>query len=1085
MIMAVGAGGLLCAMGAGATAAGAATSSASAPGAPTGLQATAGDQTVTLSWAAPSDNGGSSIEGYNIYEASTSGNESPVPLNGLVLVKGTSDTIQLSNGTYFFEVSAVSADGGESIPSSEISAAPAAETPAQPTGVTAASSVIDDSPSAVVTWSPSVEPNGSPAAYYSINETDVTTGTTTNAVDTYVDGTSDTIEGLNAGDSYTFSVVAYDSAGDASNASSPSSAVVVPPASAPSTIDDLAARFGNGEVTLEFSEPADNLSSISGYNVYEGTAAGKEGSSPVNGAYPVQPSYCGDGYCYLQVPGLSNGTDYFFTVSAVNAVGTAQQSNETDATPAETAPGAPGNLKATPGVGSIDLSWTAPSSAGGWPIDAYKVVEFDGSGDYMGYQYVTGTSATIDSLSYGNYTFEVKAVNFDHALDHHEGESAPATITASPSSQAGGISLTAAQDDQTPGDVVFNWNVPSYLGNGSAPSTYALFEGTPGSGVQLASIAASGACTGSSCTWETATPLTDGQAYSFYIVGYNGTNSAPSNVVSFNGWQSQPSAPSLLSAASDESGIGVDLAWTAPTYLGTLTSTGTDGSTQHNQPSFLDYVVSLNGSPVGDNYGTGCETTNLNSLGSTTCDVTGLLTGTSYSFSVAAANLSGTSDASNALSATPAVAASDLPTSPQNLAIGATSPTSVSLSWSAPASNGGSPVLGYDVLGADGHVLNTSLITGTSFKVTGLIAGDSYCFKVVALNANGWGDSSYISTDTLFFNPPSGLTAVSNGSLIQLNWNPATGEAAGMVAGYDICTGGTFTYDGDTESIPADACDLVLNGLGLGLDGPLQSATKANYITPGQPVSGTSATLDLAKAQQLLSEVGITFSNVSFSVMPVTQYGCPLFGEQSNVAVPTTGQIGADLPAAPTSVSAARAGGGSAFVAWHAPADGGSAITSYVVTPFRNGVAQPSKTVTGPTSTTIHGLTPGANYFFTVAAENAVGSGTSSQSNVVNVTKYNPAVTLKASASKITFGKESGETISVKASGPAGSPAPTGTVTVDGQTLHLSGGAASFNLSAKQLSVGTHSLKASYNGDSNFNATHSNTVKVLVEKAAK
>ena len=50
---------------------------ASAPGAPTGLTATAGDTTVTLTWTAPSSNGGSVITGYNVYEGTTSALRAP------------------------------------------------------------------------------------------------------------------------------------------------------------------------------------------------------------------------------------------------------------------------------------------------------------------------------------------------------------------------------------------------------------------------------------------------------------------------------------------------------------------------------------------------------------------------------------------------------------------------------------------------------------------------------------------------------------------------------------------------------------------------------------------------------------------------------------------------------------------------------------------------------------------------------------------------------------------------------------------------------------------------------------------------
>ncbi|HLI55575.1 MAG TPA: DUF4082 domain-containing protein, partial [Actinomycetota bacterium] len=85
---------------------------------------------------------------------------------------------------------------------------------------------------------------------------------------------------------------------------------------------------------------------------------------------------------------------------------------------------------------------------------------------------------------------------------------------------------------------------------------------------------------------------------------------------------------------------------------------------------------------------------------------------------------------------------------------------------------------------------------------------------------------------------------------------------------------------------------------------------------------------------------------------------------------------GATAPSAPTGVSAA-AGNAAATVSWTAPANGGSPITSYTVTPYVGTTAQTATTVTGSppaTSTTVTGLTNGTSYTFVVIASNAVGA---------------------------------------------------------------------------------------------------------------
>jgi uncharacterized protein YkwD len=93
------------------------------------------------------------------------------------------------------------------------------------------------------------------------------------------------------------------------------------------------------------------------------------------------------------------------------------------------------------------------------------------------------------------------------------------------------------------------------------------------------------------------------------------------------------------------------------------------------------------------------------------------------------------------------------------------------------------------------------------------------------------------------------------------------------------------------------------------------------------------------------------------------------------------------IPVAPLAIGA-TAGDATAMVTWNPPAyDGGTAITSYTVTPYTASGAQASQIVVAPTTTaSFNGLSDGTPYWFTVAATNSVGTGVTASSYSVTPT---------------------------------------------------------------------------------------------------
>src|ERR1700754_4571901 len=82
---------------------------APAPSAPTGVTATPASNQATVSWTAPTNNGGGSITGYTITPYIGGTAQAPLPLSGT----GTSALVSgLTNGTpYTFTVKATNATG--------------------------------------------------------------------------------------------------------------------------------------------------------------------------------------------------------------------------------------------------------------------------------------------------------------------------------------------------------------------------------------------------------------------------------------------------------------------------------------------------------------------------------------------------------------------------------------------------------------------------------------------------------------------------------------------------------------------------------------------------------------------------------------------------------------------------------------------------------------------------------------------------------------------------------------------------------------------------------------------------------------
>jgi subtilisin family serine protease len=173
--------------------------------------------------------------------------------------------------------------------------------------------------------------------------------------------------------------------------------------------------------------------------------------------------------------------------------------------------------------------------------------------------------------------------------------------------------------------------------------------------------------------------------------------------------------------------------------------------------------------------------------GVTSYDDTSIVGGTVYYYKVAATDAVGATP-SNEASATPP----GVPGAP-TLAVPTTASNRVNLSWSAPASNGGSTITGYRVYrglssGAESLLTTPDLGAGvTSYADTTAVNGTTYFYKVSAVNAIGETASGEQSaTPTGLPSAPQSLAmSVASGSPT-LTWSPPASSGGTPVDGYQV-----------------------------------------------------------------------------------------------------------------------------------------------------------------------------------------------------------------------------------------------------------------------------------------------------------
>jgi hypothetical protein len=261
---------------------------------------------------------------------------------------------------------------------------------------------------------------------------------------------------------------------------------------------------------------------------------------------------------------------------------------------------------------------------------------------------------------------------------------------------------------------------------------------------------------------------------------------------------------------------------------------------------------------------------------------------------------------------------------------------SATVSWTAPASNGGSPITGYTVSASPqvSGVTKTCTTESTSCRVSGLVNGTNYTFSVVSRNAIGSSSPSAASqtiapsiTAAVAPGKPTGLTLDSarNGSL-QIHWIAPVSTGGSSITGYTA----TATAAGQstrTCAVPFGTTSCTISGVTIG----------AKYSIALVATNGIGNSVEARRAN-------------------ITAIGAP--GAPATVTASQTNR------SAPVRVS------------WSAAAANGSTVTGYTVTVEQGGTAVLGAgcTTTTARSCLVSGLTNGASYVFKVVATNGEGN---------------------------------------------------------------------------------------------------------------
>ena len=528
---------------------------ATAPEAPTGLEATPGDGSVTLRWTASAYDGGRAVTSHQYRQKTTGafGGWQDIAESAPGGANATSYPVtSLMNDTaYTFEVQARNEEG-ESGPSNQARATPVAGDSTAPMLRSATTTALELG----LTYDENLDAGSEPApSAFTVTVDGASRGVTGVAVD----GTKVLLtlaSAVRAGETVTvsYTVPAMNPLQD--EASNPAASFAghpvtnEVPATAPDAPTGLAATSGDESVTLRWTASAHDGGSEITSHQYRHKTTGSYGAwqnIPMSAAGETNAG------SFTVSSGLTNGTTYAFQVQAVNAEGESAESNEASATPVA---GAPMLRSATTTALALALTYDENLDASSEPAPSAFSVTIDGVSRAVTEVSVLGDTKVRLTLASAVRAGDTVTVSYTvPAMNplRDEASNPAASFAGHPVTNETSATAPDAPTnlEATPGDgsVTLRWTAPYDGGREVTGHQYRRKPAGAFGAWQDIPLSAPGETNAGSFTVSSG--LTNGTAYTFEVRARNPEgDSGPSNEASATPDATDTASPGLVRAVS-------------------------------------------------------------------------------------------------------------------------------------------------------------------------------------------------------------------------------------------------------------------------------------------------------------------------------------------------------------------------------------------------------------------------------------------------------------------------------------------------------------------------------------------------------